>query len=194
MDRDDFEIIADAAMSQFDEHHIGLQALLSAGDDLKKYFEQSWRIADYKKTGDFFISQNERNFHLIGFMDALAWLDEQGYLNLPPEDDNSDEEPWVQELLAAGTTYSALVRRILKTPEFPHGEEKAVGERKMPDYKKLYLGLFRATEKAINILVEAQQSAEEQYLSSPEAAMSVLSEAISHTSDNTSDKDEVKIV
>lgn len=64
----------------------------------------------------------------------------------------------------------------------------------MPDYKELYLGLFRATEKAINILVEAQQSAEEQYLSSPEAAMSVLSEAISHTSDNTSDKDEVKIV
>lgn len=64
----------------------------------------------------------------------------------------------------------------------------------MPDYKELYLGLFRATEKAINILVEAQQKAEEQYLSSPEVAMSVLSEAISHTSDNTSDKDEVKIV
>lgn len=64
----------------------------------------------------------------------------------------------------------------------------------MPDYKELYIGLFRATEKAINILVEAQRKAEEQYLSSPEVAMSVLSDATSHTSDNTSDKDEVKII
>lgn len=63
----------------------------------------------------------------------------------------------------------------------------------MPDYKELYLGLFRATEKAINILVEAQRKAEEQYLSSPKAAMSVFSEATSHTSDNTSSNDEVKI-
>ena len=63
----------------------------------------------------------------------------------------------------------------------------------MPDYKELYFDLFRATEKAINILVEAQRKAEEQYLSSPEAALSVLSDATSHTSDNTSEKNEEKI-
>ena len=88
------------------------------------------RLPVYVHHASGIFTQNERNFHLIGFMDALAWLDEQGYLNLPPEDDNSDEEPWVQELLAAGTTYSALVRRILKTSEFPHGEEKAVRGKK----------------------------------------------------------------
>lgn len=130
MNRDDFEIISNAAMSQFDEHHIGLQAFLSAGDDLKKYFEQSWRIADYKKTGDFLISQNERNFHLIGFMDALAWANEQGFVNLPPEDDNSDEESWVQELLAAGTTYPDLIRRLLETPAFTHREDDSRGRKK----------------------------------------------------------------
>ncbi|WP_293007295.1 MULTISPECIES: hypothetical protein [unclassified Oscillibacter] len=130
MDRDDFEIIADAAMSQFDESHIGLQAFLSAGDDLKEYFERKWRIADYKETGDFLISQNERNFHLIGFMDALAWANEQDFLNLPPADDTSEEEPWIQKLLAAGTTYPDLIRRLLKTPGCTHSEEKAVRSEK----------------------------------------------------------------
>ena len=32
----------------------------------------------------------------------------------------------------------------------------------------MYLDLFRATEKAINILIDAQQKCEEKYISSPE--------------------------
>ncbi len=32
----------------------------------------------------------------------------------------------------------------------------------------MYLDLFRATETAINILIEAQQRCEEKYISSPE--------------------------
>lgn len=35
----------------------------------------------------------------------------------------------------------------------------------MPDYKEMYLTLFRATEKAANILIEAQQKCEELYIS-----------------------------
>ncbi|WP_293007297.1 MULTISPECIES: hypothetical protein [unclassified Oscillibacter] len=50
----------------------------------------------------------------------------------------------------------------------------------MPDYEEMYLELFRATERAINILVDAQQKAEEQYLSSPEATVSALSDAVLH--------------
>lgn len=34
----------------------------------------------------------------------------------------------------------------------------------MPDYKELYFSLFRATEQAITILINAQQAAEEAYL------------------------------
>lgn len=33
------------------------------------------------------------------------------------------------------------------------------------DYKEMYLELFRATEKAINILIDAQQKCEEKYIS-----------------------------
>ncbi len=35
----------------------------------------------------------------------------------------------------------------------------------MPDYKEMYLTLFRATEKAVRILTQAQVQAEELFLS-----------------------------
>jgi len=35
----------------------------------------------------------------------------------------------------------------------------------MPDYKELYLTLFRETTKAISILQKAQQTTEESYIS-----------------------------
>ncbi len=36
----------------------------------------------------------------------------------------------------------------------------------MPDYKEMYLTMVRASEKAIDLLAEAQQKCEEMYLSS----------------------------
>lgn len=45
----------------------------------------------------------------------------------------------------------------------------------MPDYKKMYLTLFRATEQAINTLIEAQRECEELYISEPEAGLRVIS-------------------
>lgn len=44
----------------------------------------------------------------------------------------------------------------------------------MPDYKKMYLKLFRATEKAISCLIEAQQECEELYINAPEPELKVL--------------------
>ena len=44
----------------------------------------------------------------------------------------------------------------------------------MPDYKELYLKMVRASEKAINLLTEAQQECEELYLSSPEVELKVV--------------------
>lgn len=38
----------------------------------------------------------------------------------------------------------------------------------MPDFKEMYLKLFRATEKAMRILEDAQQECEELYISAPE--------------------------
>ena len=38
----------------------------------------------------------------------------------------------------------------------------------MPDYKEMYLKLFRATETAISCLIEAQRECEEMYINAPE--------------------------
>ena len=44
----------------------------------------------------------------------------------------------------------------------------------MPDYKKMYLTLFRATEQAINTLIEAQRTCEELYINEPETELRVI--------------------
>lgn len=38
----------------------------------------------------------------------------------------------------------------------------------MPDYKEMYLKLFRASEEAVNTLIAAQRECEELYISQPE--------------------------
>lgn len=44
----------------------------------------------------------------------------------------------------------------------------------MPDYKEMYLTMIRASEKAINTLVEAQKKCEEMVLSAGEPELIVL--------------------
>ena len=44
----------------------------------------------------------------------------------------------------------------------------------MPDYKKMYFDLFRATEAAIGTLIEAQQRCEEMLLEEPEPPLVLL--------------------
>lgn len=44
----------------------------------------------------------------------------------------------------------------------------------MPDYKEMYLTLFRASEQAVNILIEAQQECEEHCISSSEPELTVI--------------------
>ena len=44
----------------------------------------------------------------------------------------------------------------------------------MPDYKEMYLILFRATEQAINMLIEAQRKCEELYISAPDTELKIL--------------------
>jgi len=44
----------------------------------------------------------------------------------------------------------------------------------MPDYKKMYLTMFKASEDAVNLLLQAQRECEEIYISSPETDIKVL--------------------
>lgn len=44
----------------------------------------------------------------------------------------------------------------------------------MPDYKEMYLTLMAATETAMNIMISAQQKAEEIYMSEPDPEIMLL--------------------
>ena len=44
----------------------------------------------------------------------------------------------------------------------------------MPDYKEMYLTLFRASEEAVNTLIAAQRACEEMYISQLEPEIVVL--------------------
>lgn len=44
----------------------------------------------------------------------------------------------------------------------------------MPNYKEMYLKMFRAAEEAVNILITAQRECEEIYISSPEPEFQVI--------------------
>lgn len=44
----------------------------------------------------------------------------------------------------------------------------------MSDYKEMYLTMIRETERAINILIDAQRQCEELYISSPEPDIRVI--------------------
>ena len=44
----------------------------------------------------------------------------------------------------------------------------------MPDYKEMYLKMFRASEAAVNILIAAQRECEEMYIAEPNPPIRVL--------------------
>ena len=44
----------------------------------------------------------------------------------------------------------------------------------MPDYQEMYLTMIRASEKAIRILIEAQQKCEELYLNAEETPLQLF--------------------
>ena len=46
----------------------------------------------------------------------------------------------------------------------------------MPDYKEMYLKLFRGIEQAKNIQIKAQQHCEEMYITAPESKLQLLPE------------------
>lgn len=50
----------------------------------------------------------------------------------------------------------------------------------MPNYREMYLTLFRASEQAINTLIAAQQKCEELYLEAPQENLIVLSKNQDH--------------
>jgi len=45
----------------------------------------------------------------------------------------------------------------------------------MPDYKEMYIKMFLASEKALNIIINAQKECEELYIANPPPEFKVVS-------------------
>jgi hypothetical protein len=58
----------------------------------------------------------------------------------------------------------------------------------MPDYKEMYLKLFRASEEAVNLLIAAQRECEELYMNAPEPDIRVISLNGEETAQTRDDK------
>lgn len=57
----------------FEETHAGLYTLLTSVKNFANHVERKYRLKQYEQEGEFFMTANERWFHLIGFIDALIW-------------------------------------------------------------------------------------------------------------------------
>lgn len=44
----------------------------------------------------------------------------------------------------------------------------------MADYREMYLHLMRETDKAVELLIQAQRDCEEMYISAPETKLTIL--------------------
>ena len=53
----------------------------------------------------------------------------------------------------------------------------------MPDYKEMYLKLFRASEEAVNLLITAQRECEELYVKAPEPELKVITMPVDDAKD-----------
>lgn len=55
----------------------------------------------------------------------------------------------------------------------------------MPDYKEMYLKMVRASEKALNIIIAAEQECEELYIANSSAEL----KAVSFSAENSQTRD-----
>ena len=59
---------------------------------------------------------------------------------------------------------------------------------KLPEYKEMYLIMARASEQAMNILIDAQRKCEELYISESEQAPDFLKLIVPHSEDSPDSK------
>lgn len=72
------------AYSSFEYAHAGLYTLLKSDKNFVNHMERKYRLKQYEQSGDFYMTANERWFHLIGFIDAIVSF-QRGNLFKNPE-------------------------------------------------------------------------------------------------------------
>ena len=80
MKPDGYTQLQKIAQFSFEECYAGLNLLLYTDKNFSKFMERNYRLKQYYEEGDFFMTANERNFHLIGFINAIIYLERKGLI------------------------------------------------------------------------------------------------------------------
>jgi len=75
-----YKLLQEISQFSFEECYAGLNLLLYTDKNFKAFVEREYRLNAYKEDGEFYMTANERFFHLIGFIDAVIFLECAGIL------------------------------------------------------------------------------------------------------------------
>lgn len=75
-----YNLLQKMSQFSFEECYAGLNLLLYTDKNFKAFVERKYRLNAYKEDGEFYMTANERFFHLIGFIDAVIFLERAGIL------------------------------------------------------------------------------------------------------------------
>lgn len=92
MKQEYFDTLCHMAQSSFEGAYRGLNIALESNENFRKYMERPYRLKVYERELDFFMTANERNFHLVGFLDAIIRLERMGLITWNPENCSKVEE------------------------------------------------------------------------------------------------------
>ena len=67
------------------------KAMLINHDYFAEYVDKNYRVSEYEVNQEFFMTSNERYFHLIGFMVAIIWLHRTNFFKNEEVDDENFE-------------------------------------------------------------------------------------------------------
>ncbi|ADU27214.1 hypothetical protein [Ethanoligenens harbinense] len=95
MNRETYKTMQSIAKESFEECYAGLKIALANDRHFKAFMERRYRLKSYEEQHDFYMTANERNFHMIGFLDAVIWMEHSGMIlwnqTVPPEKNSEDE-------------------------------------------------------------------------------------------------------
>ena len=109
MKREEFwDCMSKFASDTYFKRKTGLKYTLDFNHDFEKYVEKNYRINQFKENGDLFMTSNEKYFHLIGFIDALSWLANQGLVDMKKIKSIADGKPNYGD---AGLSYDSTISK-----------------------------------------------------------------------------------
>ncbi|MCL2289201.1 MAG: hypothetical protein FWC34_00620 [Bacteroidetes bacterium] len=80
MNKNAFKVLEEIAAKSFSNPYAGLHTIMQMNKQFTKYAERNYRIKKFHDEHIFLMTQNEREFHFMGFMNAIIWLSRSNML------------------------------------------------------------------------------------------------------------------